>query len=120
LTKEEAKVAEAEFAKAADLLAPAEGEREIYLKTLDKKVRIQKVNIGDIADIMKISSKEQNDVSQYIYLCFKGLKEPKLTLDECRKLPFKVIMELAMAIAKFSELDKESMDQISNLLAIRS
>jgi len=111
---------EAEFAKAADLLAPAVGSKEIYLKTLKKKVTIKKVNIGDIASIMNAANKEKNDVAQYIFLCFKGLKSPVLSLEQCRKLPLKVLMELAVEIARFSELDKDSMESIRNLLTIKS
>lgn len=107
-----------EFAQAADLLAPASGTKEIFLKTLNKKVTIQKVNIGDLADILKAA--KDNDILQFVYLCFKGLKNPKLTLDQCRKLPMKVTMELSAEIARFSELDRDSMDEIRNLLAIKS
>lgn len=105
---------QAEFASAAELLAPAEGIKEVFLKTLNKKVKIKKVNIGELADIMKAS--KDNDIAQFIFLCFKGLVEPKLTLEQCRELPLKVIIECSAAIAKFSELDKESVDKIRNLL----
>jgi len=107
-----------EFAKVAELLAPAEGTKEVYLKTLKKKVRIKKINIGDLADILKASA--GNDVLQFVYLCFKGLKEPSITLDQARKLPLKVVMELSVEIAKFSELDKAGLDQIRNLLGAES
>lgn len=112
------KAESAVFAKAADLLAPAEGEQEIMLKTLKKKVRIRRVNIGDVSAIQKAS--KESDIDQYIYLVFKGMVIPKLTLDECRKLPLKVIMECAVQIAKYSELDQDSLDKVRNLLTIKS
>lgn len=109
-----AKVENADWAKAADLLAPSKGEKEVFLKTLKKKVVIQKVNVGDLAIIMK--NAKENDIEQYIWLVFKGLKKPKLNFDECKKLPLKVIVELSAAIAKFSELDKDSVEGVRNLL----
>jgi len=85
---------------------------------MNKKVLIQKVNIGEISSIVK--SSKDNDIEQFIFLCFKGLKMPKLTIDQCKKLPLKVIVELAAEIARFSELDKGSLDKIRNLLTIDS
>lgn len=107
-----------EFANAADLLAPAEGQTEVYLKTLKKKVTIKKINIGELAAIYKMA--KEDEVTQYILLAFKGLVKPKLTMDQARKLPLKVTMELASEIGKFSELDKESMDEVRNLLEGKS
>jgi len=110
---------EAEFAKAADLLAPAKGEKEVFLKTLKKKVRIRKVNIGDVSAIQKAAS-GGSDIDQYVYLVFKGLVQPKLTLDECRALPLKVVLECSLHIAQFSELDENSLKGIQNLLTTKS
>lgn len=107
-------VKETEFAKAADLLAPAKGSREVFLKTLKKKVTIKKISIGDLADILKAAA--GNDILQFVYLCFKGTQNPKLTLQQCRDLPLKVTMELSAEIAKFSELDRKSMESVRNLL----
>ena len=104
----------AEWAKAADLIAPAEGEKEITLKTLKKKVCIKKVNVGEIAAIMKHS--KESEMDQFVYLVFKGLVRPKLTIDQAKKLPLKVIIEISAAVAKFSELDKDSVEGIRNLL----
>lgn len=109
---------ESDLAKAADLIAPATGETEVFLKTLKKKVVIRKVNIGDIASIMKVA--KENEIDQFILLCFKGLKKPALTLEQAKKLPLKVIVELSAEIAKFSELDKGSIDKIQNLLTTES
>lgn len=109
---------DAEFAKAADMLAEAKGTKEVFLRTLNKKVVIRKINIGDVASVMKIA--KDSDMEQFIYLCFKGLKKPKLTIKQARALPVKVIVELSAEIAKFSELDKESIDKVRNLLATGS
>lgn len=108
----------AEFAKAADLLAPAQGQKEVFLKTLSKKVMIKKINIGELADIVKTA--KDDDIKQFIFLAFKGLVRPRLNIEQTRKLPMKVIMELAAEIAKFSELDKDSVDEIRNLLGTKA
>jgi len=107
-----------EFAQAADLLAPATGKKEVFLKTLKKKVTIKKINIGELADVTKAA--KDDDIQQFIFLVLKGLVRPKLNIDQTRKLPMKVIMEIAGHIAKFSELDKDSVDEIRNLLATKA
>lgn len=112
------KTNESEFASAADMIAPAEGESEVYLKTLKKKVLIQKINIGELSAILKAAGDEE--LLQLVYLVFKGLIRPKLNLDETKKLPVKVIAELAAEITKFSELDKESIEKNRNLLTTGS
>lgn len=109
---------ETEFASAAELLAPALGEKEVFLKTLKKKVTIQKVTIGDLAAIVKIA--KDDEILQFVFLVFKGLVRPKLNIEECKKLPLSVTMELAAEISKFSELDKESIEKIRNLLGTES
>jgi len=110
LTKRES----ADFAQASDLLAPGKEETEVYLRTLKKKVKIKKINIGELSEIVKAS--KDDDIKQFVYIAFKGLIRPALTIEEASKLPMKVVMELSSAIAKFSELDKDSIDGIKNLL----
>ncbi len=107
-----------EFAKAADLLAEASGEKEVTIQTLKKKIKIKKVTVGELADIMKVA--KDNELEQYIWLVYKGLIEPKLKPDEVRKLNHKVLLEIALEIQKFSELDKDSIDKLANLLKTKS
>ncbi len=104
-----------EFATASDLVAPSLGEKEITLKTLDgKKVVIKKINIGELSAVIKTA--KDDEIFQYVLLCFKGLVRPVMNIDECKKLPLKVVMELSSEITKFSELDKDSLKRIRNLL----
>lgn len=107
-----------EFAKASELLAPASGEKTVYLKTLKKRVKIKKVNIGELSEILKIS--KGSDVEQFILLTYKCLKEPHLKLDQVRQLPYQVLLELATEISKFSGLDEKSTREILNLLRTES
>jgi len=105
-----------DFAEVADLLAPAEGEKEITVE--GKTVKIKKVNVGELADILKVS--KDNELEQYIWLVYKAVVTPKLTVDQVRKMKHTVLLELALEIQKFSELDKESMGRLENLLKTRS
>jgi len=103
-----------EWAKSADLLAPATGKKEVFLKTLQKKIEIQKITIGDLASILKAS--KEDEIMQFVLLVAKGMTKPALNIEECKKLPLKVTMEIAAEIAKFSELDKDSIEKVRNLL----
>ena len=105
-----------DFAEVADLLAPSEGEKEVLVE--GKRVKIKKVNVGELADILKVS--RDNELEQYIWLVFKAVVEPKLTVDQVRKMKHTVLLELALEIQKFSELDKESMGRLENLLKTKS
>ena len=103
-----------EFAEVSDLLAPATGEKEVEVKSLGKMVRIKKVNVGELAGIMKVA--RDSEIDQYIWLVFKGLVRPKMEPDQVRCLKHTVLLELASEIQKFSELDKDSMSKLENLL----
>jgi len=105
-----------DFAEVADLLAPAEGEKEILIG--GKKVKIKKVNVGELADILKVS--RDNELEQYIWLVYKAVVTPKMSVDQVRKLKHSVLLEIALEVQKFSELDKESMGRLENLLKTRS
>jgi len=111
LTKEDTK----EFAKASDLLGLSKGAKDVTLKTCEMKIKIRKVTIGELAEIMKASA--GNEIRQYIWLTFKCMLNPKLNLPEVEKLPFEVLLEIAGSIAKLSGLDKKSLDRVTNLLA---
>jgi len=112
------KIEEDEFAQVADLLAPAKGEKEVLIKSLGKKVRIKKITIGELAAILKVA--RDNELEQYIWLVYKGLVKPKLTIEQAKALNHTVLLELALEISKFSELDKKSMERLENLLSARS
>ena len=107
-------IKESEFAEVADLLAEAKGEKDVFISSLGKKVRIKKVNVGELADILKVS--KDNELEQYIWLVFKGLVKPQLKVPEVRALKHTVLLEIALEIQKFSELDKESIERLENLL----
>ena len=95
-----------ELAEVADLLADAEAEKEIELKSLKKKVVIKKITVGEIADILKVA--KNNEMDQYLWMVYKGLVKPKLNFEQVKKLKFETLVEIALAIQKFSGLDRES------------
>ena len=105
-----------DFAEVADLLAPSEGEKEVLVT--GKKVKIKKINVGELADILKVS--KENELEQYIWLVYKAVVSPKLNVDQVRKMKHTILLELALEIQKFSELDKESMGRLENLLKTKS
>ena len=101
-----------EFAEAADLLAPDE-TKEVELQTIKKKVKIRQLTFGEIADIAKVA---QNDLEQYVWVVYKGLVEPKLKVDQVKKMAPLVLVELAYHIQKYSGLDQDSIKKLENLL----
>lgn len=105
-----------EFAEAAELLASSEGEKTVEIQ--GKKVKIKKITVGEIADIMKVA--KDNELEQNIWLVYKGLVQPKLTVDQVRKMHHSILLQLAMEIQKFSELDRESISRLENLLKTKS
>jgi len=103
------------LATVADLLSGGTAEEEISLKTLPgKKIKIKKATVGEISDIMKVSG--DNVLEQFIWLAVRCLVSPKLTEPEVRKLPHNVLLEIGTHIAKFSGLDKASVEKMQNLL----
>lgn len=105
-----------DFAEVADLLALSSGEKEILI--LGKKVKIKKITVGELADILKVA--KENELEQYIWLVYKGVIQPKLTIEQVRNLRHTTLLELALEIQKFSELDRESMNKLENLLKTKS
>lgn len=105
-----------ELAEAADLLAPARGEKEVVIG--DKKVRIKKITVGELADILKVA--RDNELEQYIWLVFKGLVAPKLTVEQVRAMQHTTLLQLALEIQKYSQLDRESVERLENLLKTSS
>lgn len=115
----EEEVTKSEYAQAADLLSDAQGEKEVQVVSLQgKTVRIKKITVGEIADILKVT--KESELEQWIFLVFKGLVTPKLSLQDIRRLPFGVLAELALEIQKYSGLDKDSMGRLENLLKTKS
>jgi len=110
---------DAEYATLSDLAAISQGELDIELKSLPgKKVRIKKITIGEIADIMKVA--KESTLDQAIWMTFRGLINPKLSVEEIRKWPASVLVEISIEIGKFSGLDKESMEKTTNLFTTES
>ena len=109
------KVETSELATVADLLSGGNAEIEISLKTMPgKSVKIKKATVGEISDIMKVSG--DNVLEQFIWLAVRCLISPKLNEGEIRKLSHNVLLEIGTNIAKFSGLDKQSVEKMQNLL----
>jgi hypothetical protein len=104
------------FASAGELLALGQGEKEIRLKTCGLKIKIKKATVGELSDIMNAA--KDNAMEQFIWLCFRCLVQPKMTIADIKKLPHDVLLEIGGEVAKYSGLDKASMDRMQNLLGI--
>jgi len=109
---------EDECAKVADLLEPSKGEKEVFIKSIKKKVKIRKVNVGELTQIHKVS--KDNELEQYIWLVYKGLVTPKMNVEQLRQLNHMILLEIASEISKFSGLDRQSMEKLENLLGTKS
>lgn len=106
------------IASAAELLALGQGEKEIELKTCGLRVRIKKATVGELSDIMNVA--KDQPIEQFCWLVFKCMVEPKMSINDIKKLPHDVLFEIGGEIAKFSGLDKASVERIQNLLGIGS
>lgn len=102
-----------EFAEASDFLTGSTGEKEVLIKSLNKKVKIRKLSIGDVANITKASP--DSEIEQYIWVAYKGLISPKMTFDQLKSLGMIYLLEIAGSIVEYSGLDKESLARVTNL-----
>lgn len=109
-------VKEKGFASAADLLALSEGTKKIQLKTCNLNVEIKKVQVGELSQI--IQAVGDNAIEQFVWLSFRCLVNPKMSVEDLKKLPHGVLIEIGTEIAKFSGLDKQSVERMRNLLEI--
>jgi hypothetical protein len=104
------------LASASELLALGQGEKEINLKTCGLKVKIKKATVGELSDIMNAA--KDNAMEQFVWLVFRCMVQPKMTIIDIKKLPHDVLLEIGGEVAKYSGLDKASVDRMQNLLGI--
>jgi hypothetical protein len=104
------------MASAAELLALGQGEKVIQLKTCELKVKIKKATVGEISLVMNAA--KDNAIEQFSWLVFRCMVEPKISKTDVDKLPHDVLLEIGGEIAKYSGLDKASVDKMQNLLGI--
>ena len=104
------------LATAADLLALSGGEQEISLKTCGWKIKIKKATVGELSDIMKAVGDEA--IEQFVWLAFRCMVTPKMEVNQIKQLPTEVLIEIGTEIAKYSGIDKKSVDRMRNLLEI--
>jgi cytoplasmic iron level regulating protein YaaA (DUF328/UPF0246 family) len=102
-----------EFAEVSDFLTGSTGEKEILIKSLNKKIKIRKLSIGDVANITKASP--DSEIEQYIWVAYKGLVFPKLTYEQLKNMGMVYVLEIAGSIVEYSGLDKESLARVANL-----
>jgi hypothetical protein len=105
-----------EFAEASDLLADSEGTKDITVK--GKKLQIRKITIGELSDILKVT--KDSELDQYIWLVTKCLTQPKIDINQARRMNHALLFQLALEIQKFSGLDKKAMEKLQNLLTTES
>lgn len=104
------------LASAADLLALSGGLKEIDLKTCGWSIKIKKATVGELSDIQKAVG--ENALDQFVWLAFRCMVKPKMEVDQIKQLPTEVLIEIGTEIAKFSGIDKKSVDRMRNLLEI--
>jgi hypothetical protein len=104
------------MASAAELLALGQGEKVVQLKTCGLKVKIKKATVGELSDIMNAA--KDNAMEQFTWLVFRCMIDPKLSIADVKKLPHDVLLEVGGEVAKYSGLDKASVDRMQNLLGI--
>jgi hypothetical protein len=107
---------EQSMASAAELLALGQGEKVVQLKTCGLKVKIKKATVGELSDIMNAA--KDNAMEQFTWLVFRCMIDPKMSITDVKKLPHDVLLEVGGEIAKYSGLDKASVDRMQNLLGI--
>jgi len=105
-----------EYAQVSELLSSSEGEKQITVA--GKSILIKKINMGELSDILKVS--KESELEQYIWVVYKGVLKPKLTVDQTRKLAPAMLLAIALEIQKFSGLDKDSVSKLENLLGTQS
>lgn len=104
------------IATAADLLSLSKGEKTISLKTCGWQIKIKKASVGELSDIMNAVG--DNPIDQFVWLTFKCLVDPKMSVQDLKKLPHNVIIEMGSEIARYSGLDRKSVERMRNLLEI--
>jgi len=102
-----------ELATLSDLLGSS-ATRKVFIANLGKQVEIRKATIGEVAEILQKA--RDNLLDQFIFLTFKCLVNPKLTLEQVKRLEPKVLIEIAGEISKYSGLDRRSVEELRNLL----
>lgn len=106
------------IATAADLLALGQGTKVVKLETCGWEVKIKKAKVGELSDILHAVGDSAMD--QFVFLTFRCLVEPQMKIDEIKELPAPVLVEIGTHIAKFSGLDKSSVEKMRNLLEVES
>jgi hypothetical protein len=104
------------MASAAQLLALGSGEKVLELKTCKLKVKIKKATVGELSDIMNAA--KDNAMEQFCWLVFRCMIDPKMSMIDIKKMPHDVLLEIGGEVAKYSGLDKASVDRMQNLLGI--
>ena len=93
---------QSDLALAADLISQTSAEVEVLIKSLNKKVKIKRATVGDLADIMKVAKDQEIEVA--VWLIFKCLVNPRMDMPKVRQLDPRVAMEIAQEISKLSGL----------------
>ena len=96
-----------------DMLFGSQDAVEVELETLGGKiVKVKPLTLSDLSAIRKYS--KGDDVEFVKGMIFRGLVEPKLTIEEVGNLRLDIVNELSSHIARVSGLTKGSMEEIKN------
>ena len=106
-----------EIVSLSSLLKGATDTQIVELKTMEGlSVKIKKANAGVLSNVMKVSG--DNVLEQFIWLVVGCVVEPKISERDARLLNHAVLIEIGTAIARFSGLDRDSVEGVRNLLEI--
>jgi hypothetical protein len=89
------------------------GPNEKWIKFKGKDLLIQRINLGLIADISKYAGDDAYQLM--IHILFKGIKEPKFTLDQIKLWDPTSAGEIVRQISDLSGFSQEEVDKITNL-----
>jgi hypothetical protein len=107
-----------DLATLGDLIGQSSEELEIQLKSINKKVKIKRASVGDLADILKVS--KDQDLEMALWLIFKCMTVPKLDMVKVRQLQPIVALEIAREISKFSGVDQATTSKMADFLETNS
>lgn len=114
MSDREGSIGSAPIAATIDDLMQPQVPKDIFIKSLDKQVKIKALNVGELADISKVA--RDDPMLTAIFMVMKGLVEPHLKdITEARALRPIALTEIAGHIATLSGMGAEALEKVRNL-----
>lgn len=106
----------AQKATIADLIPEEEQTKWVTVQGLGEEpvsIEIRKVVMEDMSSIGKLAGEDPHD--NLMGIVNKGMKTPKLSLPQIKKMEAKVCISIARIILEYSELREEDLERAKNL-----